>query len=364
MVSKACLVGTYQKKLEEIASHEDIELMVVIPPSWNDRSGTIVAERHYTDGYQLIIDPINFNGSFHTHYYPKLKQRLHAFRPDIVHIDEEPYNLATWLAWRQSKGVGAKTLFFSWQNIHRTYPIPFSMMEKQVLQGVDYALMGNEDSVAVWRAKGYQGPHRVIPQFGVDTNIFTPPQNRDEGRAFVIGSANRRLVPEKGIDTLLQAVAKLPGIWQVRIAGEGPEKQNLMNLAHSLGIADRVLFEGAVSSSEMPRFLQNLDALVLSSRTLPNWKEQFGRVLIEAMACEVAVVGSTSGEIPYVIGDAGLTFSEDDTEALYQQLHSLISSVTLRKELGKKGRERVLTQFTQAKIATKTVEVYRELMQK
>ena len=364
MISKACLVGNYQKKLEQIAVHPDVDLQVIIPPSWNDRAGTILAERKYTDGYQLIIDPINFNGSFHTHYYPKLKQRLQQFNPDIVHIDEEPYNLATWLAWRQSKAMDAKTLFFSWQNINRAYPLPFSWMERQVLNGVDYALMGNESAVSVWREKGYRGRFQVIPQFGVDTNLFVPPASRDEGRAFVIGSANRRLVPEKGVDTLLQALAKLPGIWRAVIAGEGPEKQKLIQLTRKLGLEERVTFEGAVSSTEMPRFLQQLDVLVLSSRTLPNWKEQFGRILIEAMACEVAVVGSNSGEIPNVIGQAGLTFSEDDVPALFQQLHSLISSKPLRDSLGKQGRQRVLENYTQSKIATKTVDVYREMIMK
>ncbi|MEM7332134.1 MAG: glycosyltransferase [Chloroflexota bacterium] len=364
MISKACLVGTYQKKLELIAAQPDVDLQVIIPPSWNDRSGTILAERRFTEGYQLIIDPINFNGSFHTHYYPKLKQRLSNFKPDIVHIDEEPYNLATWLAWRQSNKVKAKTLFFTWQNINRAYPPPFSWMEKQVLNGVDYALMGNEDAVTVWQEKGYRGPYRIIPQFGVDPMLFQPPTRRDSGRPLLIGSANRRLVPEKGVDTLLHALADLPGLWRAVIAGEGPEKQNLIQLTRQLGLEGRVSFEGAVSSADMPRFLQSLDVLVLSSRTLPNWKEQFGRILIEAMACEVAVVGSSSGEIPHVIQEAGLTFSEDDVPSLSQQLNSLISSETLRDSLGRQGRQHVLANYTQAKIATNTVEVYREIMAK
>lgn len=364
MISKACLVGPYQRKLEEIAKHDDVELMVIIPPSWNDPAGPILAERMHTDGYKLIIDPISFNGSFHTHFYPKLKQRIRAFQPDIVHIDEEPYNFATWLAWRQAKAAGAKSLFFTWQNLNRSYPFPFSWMEKQVLNGVDYAIMGNQDAVEVWRAKGYGGKTAVIPQFGVDIDIYQPPSQRDSGRAFVIGSANRRLVSEKGVDLLLNAVADLPGVWRVKIAGEGPEKPALVQLAQTLGIADRVDFEGVVSSADMPRFLQSLDVLVLSSRTRPNWKEQFGRILIEAMACEVAVVGAKSGEIPHVIGSAGLTFSEDDTQALSDHLHRLLSSETLRDTLGKQGRQRVIEHYTQSKIANKTVNVYQEIMGK
>jgi glycosyltransferase involved in cell wall biosynthesis len=362
MISKACLVGTYQTKLEEIARFEDVELAVIVPPVWNDASGPVLLERSHTDGYRLIVDPIRFNGDFHLHHYPKLKQRMAEFQPDIVHIDEEPYNLATWLAWRQAQANGAKSLFFSWQNLERRYPFPFSMMEKQVLQGVDYAIMGNQDAVQVWKNKGYTGPHTVIPQFGVNPDIFHPPTFRDSGRGFIIGSANRRLVPEKGVDLLLRAAAKLPGIWRVHIVGDGPERPHLEQLANELQISDRVHFDNTISSSAMPAYLQQLDVLVLPSRTKSNWKEQFGRALVEAMACEIPVVGSDSGEIPHVIGSAGLLFPEEDIGALRSHLLKLMKSVDLRRELGQRGRQRVISLYTQSQIAAQTITVYRDML--
>lgn len=362
MVSKACLVGVYQRKLEEIAAHDDVDLMVIVPPGWRDPAGLVELERLYTNGYQMQVDPIRFNGNFHFHYYPRLKQRLVAFQPDIVHIDEEPYNLATWLAWRQARSVGAKTLFFSWQNLLRAYPPPFSWMEQQVLQGVDYALVGNQASAEVWRAKGYGGPLAVIPQFGVDPTLFQPQETAVFPRAFTIGAANRRLVPEKGMDLLLRAVAQLPGEWRVRITGEGPEKRPLITLARELGIADRVQFEGTIGSAEMPAFLRQIDVLVLASRTLPNWKEQFGRVLVEAMASGVPVIGSDSGEIPHVIGEAGLIFPEDDEQALLEHLRTLMHDGDARRQLAENGRWRVMAQYTQRQVAEKTVAVYRKMV--
>jgi glycosyltransferase involved in cell wall biosynthesis len=369
MLSKACLVGSYQRKLEEIARQGNdlpggLELMVIVPPSWDDPAGKVTLERRHTEGYELLVDPIRFNGQFHLYYYPRLRERLAQFRPHIVHIDEEPYNLATWLAMRQAHAAGAKALFFSWQNIGRRYPFPFNVIERQVLNGVDFAIMGNQESVAVWQEKGYAGPHCVIPQFGVDPELFHPPAQRDSGRGFVIGSANRRLVPEKGVDLLLRAAAELPGIWRLHIAGEGPEQASLMRLARELGLSERVCFDGAIPSGQMAAYLQQLDVLVLASRTLPNWKEQFGRVLVEAMACEVAVVGARSGEIPQVIGDAGLTFAEEDVDGLHGRLLQLIRSETVRDELGRRGRERVLAHYTQAQIAACTVEVYWKMMKK
>jgi glycosyltransferase involved in cell wall biosynthesis len=362
MVSKACLVGAYQTKLEALANYDDVELVVIVPPVWRDPAGEIRLERSHTSGYQLLVDPIRLNGQFHLYYYPKLKHRLQTLRPDILHMDEEPYNLATWLGVRHAHGVGARSLFFSWQNIKKSYPFPFSLMEKQVLRKVDFAIIGNDASVKVWREKGYEGPSEVIPQFGVRPDIFRTTERKDKGRAFVIGSAARRLVPEKGIDLLLEAVAELPGIWRLHIAGDGPQRQRLEQLAHGFGIEDRVLFDGSVPSGDMPAYLGQLDVLVVPSRTLPNWKEQFGRILIEAMSCEVAVIGSNSGEIPNVIGSAGLVFPEDNVNALRKHLLALQQDPELLTRLRQAGRQRVLDHYTQEQIAAKTIAVYRKML--
>jgi glycosyltransferase involved in cell wall biosynthesis len=361
MVSKACLLGSYQTKLEAIAAHDGVELAVVVPPVWDDPAGPQVLERSHLEGYRLFVDPLRLNGNYHLHYYPALGSRLDQFRPDILHMDEEPYNVATWMGMRQAKARGIKSLFFSWQNINRTYPAPFRWMEQWVLRNADYALLGNAAAAEVWRAKGYTGPYRLVPQFGVDPALFHPPAQRDPGRAFTIGAAGR-LVPEKGLDILLQAVAGLPGIWQLHIAGDGPERGALEQLALELGTAGRVFFDGAIPNSQMPAYLRELDALVLPSRTLPNWKEQFGRILVEAMATEVAVVGAASGEIPNVIGEAGLIFPEGDAGALRDCLQRLLQEAGLRDRLGARARERVLQSYTQAQVAAATVDVYRSLV--
>lgn len=362
MLSKACLVGSYQTKLEAIARYPDIELFVIVPPSWDDPDGRVLLERRFTDGYELLVDPIRFNGRYHYYYFPTLSYRLAQIRPDIVHIDEEPYNLATWLGMRQARAAKAKTIFFTWQNLARRYPPPFNLLQRQVFDFADYAIMGNLEAVEVSRSKGYLGPTRVIPQFGVDPDLFSPPPARDHGRTFTIGSANRRLVEEKGVDMLLRAAAKLPGVWRLHIAGDGPETRPLQRLAMELGITARVHFDGVIPSDQMPAYLNDMDALALTSRTLPNWKEQFGRVLVEAMACGVPVVGSSSGEIPNVIGDAGIIIHEEDVDGLRHALLKLMRDDALRLELGRRGRQRVLERFTQAQVAAETVEVYRSML--
>jgi glycosyltransferase involved in cell wall biosynthesis len=112
----------------------------------------------------------------------------------------------------------------------------------------------------------------------------------------------------------------------------------------------------------MPAYYRQLDVLVLPSRTRPNWKEQFGRVLVEVMACGVVVIGSDSGEIPNVIGDAGLLFPEGQVDRLRAHLGRLLGEPALRAELARRGRERVLARYTQARVAAQTYQVYREIV--
>ncbi len=360
MVSKACVVGQYQTKLEELARLPDIELTVVVPPFWRDERGIIPLERSHTSGYALLVEAMRFNGQFHFHYYPTLPRIIDRVRPAIVHIDEEPYNLATFLALRAARRGGAQTLFFTWQNLLRRYPLPFAWIESYVLRHADYALAGNAEAVAVLRAKGYRGSVSVIPQFGVDPNFFAPAAGGEPRQTFTIGYLGR-LVEEKGIDLLLRAAAGLLGNWQVQLLGNGPAKEQLQSLARELGIASRVLFDVVRSSDQVPARYRQLDVLVLAARTRPNWKEQFGRVLIEAMACEIPVVASDCGEIPNVLGDAGLLFPEGAVAALRAQLETLQRDPARRRELGQRGRARVLAHFTQARIAGETWKVYEEM---
>lgn len=371
ILSKALVVGAYQRKLEELARLPGMDLVAIVPPEWRDRRGNVKLERSHSTGYTLEVAPIALNGHYHAHFYPTLGHLLRRFRPDLLHVDEEPYNLATWHALRLAESTGLPGLFFTWQNLRRWYPWPFRHFEQASYRRAAYAIAGNRAAVEVLRAKGYTGPAAIIPQFGVDPVLFSPavpgtesrPPARDLPSApFRIGYAGA-LIVEKGVDLLLRASAALPfRTWMLEISGEGPERERLRHSGDTLGIAGQLHFRGRIPSNAMPGFYQGLDVLVLPSVSRPNWIEQFGRVLIEAMACGVPVVGSSCGEIPHVIGDAGIIFPEGNLHALVHALSALAADPAWRAELAQRGRARVLEHFTQAQIAAATYSVYREVI--
>jgi glycosyltransferase involved in cell wall biosynthesis len=360
MVSKALVVGAFQRKGEELA-RLGVDLTVLVPPVWRDSRGVQRAVPVFTQGYTYRTIPCALAGNFHLHFYPTLARELAALRPHVLHMDEEPYNLATWQALRAAGRQHIPALFFTWQNLKRRYPPPFSNWEQANYRRAAIAIAGSSAAAEVLRRKGYAGELAVIPQFGVDPIFFSPaPERRLASAPLQIGYAGG-LIPEKGVDLLLQACAGLAVDWRLTVAGEGGERPVLERVTADLGIADRVVWAGPVSSTDMPAFYRQLDVLALPSRTRANWKEQFGRVLVEAMACEVAVVGSTSGEIPQVIGDAGRIFPEGDALALRAVLHELADHPESRLHLGTAGRRRVLERFTMAQIARQTLAVYCEI---
>ncbi len=365
ILSKALVLANYQRKLELIAQELDIDLVAVVPPYWREpRTGKVFLERAYSRGYRLLVRPIALNGSFHLHFWPSLRRLLKAERPDILHIDEESFNLATfqamWLGVRQ----GSRCLFFNWANIYKRLPPPFSWFERYNLSHAAHAVAGNLEAAEILRRKGYRGPLAIIPQFGVDAETFCPEQSAvgEQDRPFgTVGFAGR-LVPQKGVMDLLEAVAGLPREVHLLIVGRGPLEPKLRQRAAQADLRGRVEFTGWVPSAQITNLYRRMDVLVVPSRTWPNWKEQFGRVLIEAMACTVPVVGSDSGEIPCVIGEAGLVFPEGDIAALRKRLMELIEDANLRRELGRLGRTRVLERYTQAHIAQSYAAVYRQMI--
>lgn len=360
MVWKAAVVGAYQRKLEELAALPGVELLLVTPPEWREGGRPLRYEPLFRRGYETVLLPMALNGHYHLHFYRGLGVVIRRFAPDLIHLDEEPADVVAF----QTVALAGPTplVFFTWQNLLRVAPPPFSLIQRQTFARARLALCGNAAAVRVLRAKGYSGPTRVIPQLGVDPDLFPfTPKEDCASRPFMIGAA-ARLVSEKGLDLLLAAAARLEQPWRLEIAGDGPERDALAAQAAALGVADRVCILGREPSAAMPALLRRWDVLAMPSRTRPNWKEQFGRAAIEAMSCGTPVVASASGELPNVVGDAGLIVPEGDAAALAAALARLAATPELRRERAAAGRRRVLAHYTQKAVAEATYAAYQAVL--
>ena len=344
--------AAYQQKLLDLEGL-GCKIRACVPESWIEEGQAHVLEVLPSARHLLHPLSIRFNGRFHLHYYLGLRNEIEQFQPDVVFIDEEPYNLATFLAAREAARLDIPAVFFTWQNLNHRLPLPFRLMQKYVFNRCKVAVAGTSTAENVLRARGFRRPIVVTPQFGVDTEAYSP-GNSPDGRPFTVGYIGR-LVPSKGVHVLIDAMSGLENEgWRLLIAGYGPGKETLVQAATEAGLAERCQFEASIRSTDVPAWLRQLDVAVLPSITAPRWKEQFGRTLVEAMSCGVAVVGSDSGEIPSVVGDAGLIFPENDAGALYRCLRALADQPDLRRDFAERGRRRVIENFSNLEIARKT----------
>ena len=362
-VSKASCLAAHRDKVAVMSRR--VDLILVVPERWGRQAQEPVLS---TDPRTVAL-PALFHGHNHLHFYRGLAALLDVERPDLVHADEEPYSAVTGQVAALCAKRAIPFVFFAWQNLAKRLPPPFGVLKSAVFARAAGGIAGTERAGSVLRGAGFTGPLAVIPQMGVDPERFRPdPVARARVRerlgiadgTVVLGYVGR-LVPEKGVDLILAAAAEISGVALV-VVGSGPDEDRLRRLSAELGIADRTHLVGSVPSTSVSEWLAALDILVLPSLTTRGWREQFGRVLVEAMACGLAVVGSDSGEIPSVIGDAGVVVEEGSAAELRAALKRLLEDGAERARLGEAARARVVGAFSQNAVVEATLTFHRRVV--
>jgi glycosyltransferase involved in cell wall biosynthesis len=351
-----------EKKIALMADEPGWQIWLFRPSAWRDEYGAVQLNAGASSAYRVVSAPlIGRPNDPHRALYRSLTFALQQIKPDLIHAEEEPDSLTGLqiAVARRFLAPHAQLLWHTWQNINRPKSWYVQTVTNFNLHQAAAILCANQEAAEVLRQMKYTRPTPVIPPQGVDAAIFHPIESRTPHARFTIGFVGR-FVPEKNIDLLLTAVQQLAQPVRVHLIGNGLQRAQLEEQARSLNA--ETSFIEPVPLDQLAALYQRLDVLVLPSRTTPVWKEQFGRVLIEAMACGVPVVGSDSGAIPEVIGDAGLIFPEGDTSALADCLRRLIDSPQLCAELAQRGLARVQAHYTQERIAQRTVEFYRQVL--
>ncbi len=371
----AAVVAEYQKPVEALARDGRWEMHLLVPTAWPERAGQMVRlERRSAPDYAIHAGRVLFPHHYYAYFFPGLLGYLLRIRPGVLHVYEEAHSLLPFLVllmrpllerlWRRRVPV----VLYAAQNIVKRYPLPFRWFEAFCFRRADAILPCGELVAATLRQKGYRGPLRVVP---LPTNPAAFVRDKASGDALrrslgicgdavVIGYAGK-LVTEKGVETLLRAFLCLPAgprSSHLLVAGDGPLRAAVEAGARAAGAGERVHLLGSLPHGPLIAALSAGDIWVVPSETRENWREQFGRAAVEAMACGNAVVVSDSGELPRVVGDAGRVFPEGDTDALRGVLAELIADSEARSVLGEAGRARVLAHYTPERAAELYGEVY------
>lgn len=299
------------------------------------------------------------------------------FNKDLIYTAD-----ITWLFSYQAvlakEKFGKKVVCLEWENIPFAYEENDQMkaLKERVRQVADHFIAVTERAKDALVLEGVPSDKITVIPMGIDTERFKPDRSlgQDLRKELGIGPEEKvvlftgRMVWEKGIYDLICA-AKLSlqetnGIpVKFVIIGKGPETETVRRRVRELGIESSVIFIESYPYHEMHRMYNLADIFVLPSISTRMWKEQFGMVLAEAMACGTPVVSTTSGSIPEVVSDAGVLVQSNDPRDLAMAIVKLLKDENLRKELSSKGRERSVKEFNSQEIAQRIGRLFEDILQ-
>lgn len=360
VISHSCVLPENQRLWAEVARQPDVELTLIAPSRWHSSlQGPLQFAALPEMQKSALPIRVYWPGRLHLHTYSDLGPQMTESVPDVVYLDEDPQSLVAAQVLSIQAIMDFRLIITLKQNLLKHYPLPFSWIEKRTYRLANCATATSAECLAVAQAKGFHKPVEVIG-YPIDTEAFRPNGRSDEPVRLRVGFAGR-LVPEKGVSDLIEAVAiaQRQAALSLSVVGTGPERARLEEQALRQLEPNSCVFWDCLPPESMPEWYRSLDLLVLPSLTASGWKEQFGRVLGEAMACQVPVIGSSSGFIPEFIDSAGggLIYPEGDVAALAAAIVTLAGDATLREQLGRQGRAGIERDYSLPAVAAKIMRL-------
>lgn len=343
-ISHPAVVNVNQEVYRELR-RRGWDVTIVVPSRWRSEYSRRTMTPRPLAGLEHALrpTPVALAGRPQRHFYLTRCRALSAgARPDVAFVEAEPYSISA-TQWgqvfaRQGIPFGVQCA----ENIDRALPPPVRGLRARVLRRAAFVAARSDSAARLARAWGARGEVALAPH--AVPGWEPAATDREAGRPFTIGYAGR-LVESKGLTDLLAAVRALQAPVELLLIGDGELRAQLEGQpipGSRVRVLDGYTHDGMASA------YARLDVLALPSRTTPTWKEQFGRVIVEALWCGVPVVGSDSGEIPWLIEltGGGLIFPEGDRAQLAARLSELRAAPELRRQLTRSGRTAVERLFS------------------
>ncbi|MGI9064971.1 MAG: glycosyltransferase family 4 protein [Pyrinomonadaceae bacterium] len=355
-----------QRERALVRCYPDVDLEVVTTPRWREAEMEVEATPDDLFSVHTARTYLSKHIQLFAYDPGPIVAALRRHRPHLIDLSHEPYSVAcaevlTLCGWFAPT---APIVMHVNQNIFHRYPPPFNWLEQRAFKRVSAAYVCSKTVSDVLRAKGFDKPTPLIT-YGVNLKDFCPRAEVRNGTARkpTIGFIGR-MSPGKGLPVLADALVKLKNEdWQVLLIGDGSEREQFERRLADHDLLDRAQFTGAISYNLVSRYFDQMDVLVIPTQTTKRVREQFGRVIVEAMASGVPVIGSTCGAIPEVIGDAGLVFKEGDADALASALRQTLSDKGLCERMSRAGLARV-QQYSWERVAEKTYQLYQQVLKR
>ena len=375
VVSHALVQEASRARWRRLAERSDVTVTLLVPARWTSSwfgGSQVWRPKAVEDGrFRVIPVPLTSRGNWYRYLFRSLDAHLRELRPDVLFVVQEELTLVLqqMLVYRRIWAPAAKLVFFSWNNLGVPSRSRLArLFWSRVAAGADAAVAGSTEIRRVLQRAGFRKPIHIQTEIGIDEEKFRPDERsrcatRSELglQGFVIGFSGR-LVDEKGVLDLADALAGLSGDWTALFVGDGALRTELEARAQAGGWRNRLRITGLVEVEAMPSLMRAMDCLVLPSRTTGSWKEQFGLVLAQAMACGTPVIGSSSGAIPEVIGDAGMVFPEGEAGVLRDRIERLRGDDALRASMARDGIERSRRYFSASGLADDTYAFFSSLL--
>jgi glycosyltransferase involved in cell wall biosynthesis len=335
VVSHACVLPVNQHIYARLLAL-GWDVTVIVPERWRHEYAVEPFESRPLPelATRLIRVPTMLAGRPQRHLYKVRRSPLFGrIAPHVAFFEEEAFSLPA-LQWSLA-AVRASTPFGvqADENLDRALPWVARFARAWNLRRAAFIAARSPAAGDLARRWGAEGPVVLVPHAVPDWR----PVPLSSSRPFTVGFAGR-LVAEKGVRDLVQAVASLDPPVRLLFVGDGPLRSELERARLGNGFVE---IRADVAHDKMPHAYAEMDVLVLPSRTTDRWAEQFGRVLVEALYCGVPVVGSDSGEIPWVITETGggYVVPEGDVARMTTVLAHLRARPRERQHLARRGAE-------------------------